>query len=814
MLKKSPLLNAFYKTLAFTVILFLNFTVTYGQNSCDYILNLNDSFGDGWDISILTITIDGVSTDYTLDGINDDGSFESVVLSINDGASFSVSYSGDDGYNYFENEISYSIVGPEGDLIFADGPTPEIGENVFSTILSCPTCPRPTDIATEVGGVTTEISWTPNIVGGTYFIQYGLVGTPIDSFLTVSTPETSFNLTGLTEDTDYEFYLSLVCGVGDTSKVQGPFPFTTIWLIDVGIAAVISPNTDCALENEQVTVTLTNYGHNPQSLITFRYSVNGMDAGVPMFTDGFFTNVLSTSDTVSFDFDTNYDFSLPGVYEIAAWTEFENDGNINNDTAYLTISSIPLVTNTPYLMDFEIWDGGWLPTGENPSWEFGEPNNVIISEAANGTNAWVTSLDNTYNPNENSFLLSPCFDFSNETVDPVISFSIIYQNESSWDACWLEGSKNGGTTWERIGVVGSGVNWYNVESTNTNPGPNWNGNSNGWLNAEHFLTGFAGEADVRFRFGFSSDGSIQQEGTGIDDISITMPFLNDLSSISVNHTNTMLCGSMNDSITLEIRNAGSNIQTDFDVFYQINNEPVVMETVSGLMLNPGDISTYAFATTFESDIFGEVYDITAWVVSSAEQDISNDTTSFSFSNIVPDQLPMVEDFEDFSLPDGWSSNGNVGSGHNAPSNVLFRNMFSTFTSSFEVISFPIGTISAGQNLTFDYRYVDFPDGTNATSINAGDSLIVQISMDCGETYFTELTINADNHVVSTDMVNMMINLDAYAGEHITVRFFAGWVDGDYFLDLDNINIIGCPDLFEINAMINNCLLYTSPSPRD
>ena len=221
------------------------------------------------------------------------------------------------------------------------------------------------------------------------------------------------------------------------------------------------------------------------------------------------------------------------------------------------------------------------------------------------------------------------------------------------------------------------------------------------------------------------------------------------------------------------------------------------------MLNPGDISTYAFATTFESDIFGEVYDITAWVVSSAEQDISNDTTSFSFSNIVPDQLPMVEDFEDFSLPDGWSSNGNVGSGHNAPSNVLFRNMFSTFTSSFEVISFPIGTISAGQNLTFDYRYVDFPDGTNATSINAGDSLIVQISMDCGETYFTELTINADNHVVSTDMVNMMINLDAYAGEHITVRFFAGWVDGDYFLDLDNINIIGCPDLFEINAMINN-----------
>ncbi len=1090
MLKILPLLSKFYKVFSFAVFFLLSFTITYGQSSCNYILNLNDSFGDGWNGSVLTVTIDGVATDYTLDDINDDGFSNSFEISIVDGATIVLSYLA----GGFQNEVSYSFVGPEDLLLFLDGPNPQEDE-VFNTVASCPSCPRPFNITTDVGGITTEINWSSATNGGTYTIQYGLAGIPIDSMTTLSTTGNSLNLTGLTEDTDYEFYISLICGIGDTSSVQGPLPFTTIWLIDVGIAEIISPGNECGLTNEGVKIALTNYGHLPQSLITFRYSVNGVDAGVPMFTDGFFTNVLSTSDTVEYNFETNFDFSEPGVYEIIAWTEFEDDGNINNDSAYLTITSIPTIDTYPYIIDFEEWNGGWTVSGQNSSWEFGEPSgttipdavsgvnawvtnldgiyndnelayllspcfdfsnetddpniafsinydfgfgdgawlegstdggttwqkigafasgenwyndidydlgdvwtsssdgwinaehpltgyagqgdvrfrfavstetfnfgdegigldniyvspplpndlgsntaalvvpnegcgeitnnvsvqlentgfnpqtgfdvyyqvddnppvmenvgalnimpgetegyafttllnltevgeytikvwsslnddpnwlndttftkvtmvpfistypyfnnfetnnggwsidgesvnaswafgapdNVIINEAASGTNAWVTGLGSSYNPNETSFLLSPCFDFSGEAEDPLINFSINFQNENNWDAAWLEGSKDGGTTWERIGVVGSGVNWYNTAMTNTNPGPVWNGNSNGWMNAEHPLEGYGGEADVRFRFGFNSDGSVQQEGTAIDDVFISPPLANDLLSLSVDHTSTAVCGSMNDSITLEIRNAGTLMQSDFDVFYQINNEPVVMETTTGLMINAGDIATYTFATPFESDAFGATYNITAWVALSTEQNVLNDTSSFSFTGIIPDQFPMVEDFEDLLLPDGWVTDGNINFGHNSPSVVMFKNIYLS-EPSFEVVTFPIGTVSTGQNLTFDYRYVNFFAGTEATSLAAGDSLEVQISMDCGETYFTELKIDASNHVVSNEMANMMVNLDAYAGEYIMVRFFAGWVAGDYYLDLDNINIIGCPDLFEIDAMITN-----------
>ena len=42
------------------------------------------------------------------------------------------------------------------------------------------------------------------------------------------------------------------------------------------------------------------------------------------------------------------------------------------------------------------------------------------------------------------------------------------------------------------------------------------------------------------------------------------------------------------------------------------------------------------------------------------------------------------------------------------------------------------------------------------------------------------------------MTNKLIDLDPFAGEVIKIRFFGTWGNGDYYLDIDNINIIGCP----------------------
>mgnify|MGYP002176960343 CR=1 FL=1 len=157
--------------------------------------------------------------------------------------------------------------------------------------------------------------------------------------------------------------------------------------------------------------------------------------------------------------------------------------------------------------------------GTNASWEHGTPANMFIPAAASGTGAWVTNLDGSYNVNENSRLMSPCFDFGSAAVDPTLTFSHIYRTEACCDEGYMEISLNGGMTWSRLGAAGTGTNWYNDA-----PNQWWDGSSGTpgtWRTASHVLTGTAGLRQVRLRYVFSSDEVVTQEGFGVDDVVIS-----------------------------------------------------------------------------------------------------------------------------------------------------------------------------------------------------------------------------------------------------------------------------------------------------
>jgi len=91
----------------------------------DYLLNLKDSYGDGWDGAKITVTIDGVATDYTFTS----GSAANFTVSVPSGtASLSFVYvSGS-----FEGEHSYVITGPFGVVAAEDGPAPSTGEIILN----------------------------------------------------------------------------------------------------------------------------------------------------------------------------------------------------------------------------------------------------------------------------------------------------------------------------------------------------------------------------------------------------------------------------------------------------------------------------------------------------------------------------------------------------------------------------------------------------------------------------------------------------------------------------------------------------------
>ena len=138
--------------------------------------------------------------------------------------------------------------------------------------------------------------------------------------------------------------------------------------------------------NSAVKIVMTNYGAKPQSLVPFKYSVNGFDAGVPQPQDGFFTGVLGKDSSEVIEFETTYDFSAPGEYLITVYTEMSNDEDVMNDTFnYYVVNRLI----TPYAQDFETWSGGWYvdTASTNSSWAFGTPAKDNISGAASGQNA-------------------------------------------------------------------------------------------------------------------------------------------------------------------------------------------------------------------------------------------------------------------------------------------------------------------------------------------------------------------------------------------------------------------------------------------
>ena len=352
LMKMEKKINQLMRSIFFAVLILSSSSISA---QCFYNLQLFDSFGDGWNGAAVTITVNGAATTYLLDDINDDGSFAAFNILINDGDTFSVDYI--DGA--WEGEVSYFLFDSEENLLFTDGPNPVVGTDVFMGTGACPSCPGPLPSSVsidKVRAVFADISWT--IPGtGTSIIEYGMAGFVPGTGTFVNTTNTAYTLTNLAENTEYELYVSLDCGM-DTSSVVGPYPFKTIWLNDVGVVGVIQPNPEsCALGVDSIEILLKNFGQLPQSLIPLQFSVNGVPANVPVPLDGYYTGVISFDSTTTYVFDATWDFAEPGTYLIEVWTEFEPDSNIENDTFSYEFTS---VNPFPLIEDFE---AGIVPEG-------------------------------------------------------------------------------------------------------------------------------------------------------------------------------------------------------------------------------------------------------------------------------------------------------------------------------------------------------------------------------------------------------------------------------------------------------------------
>src|SRR5688500_2289149 len=97
------------------------------------------------------------------------------------------------------------------------------------------------------------------------------------------------------------------------------------------------------------------------------------------------------------------------------------------------------ISTFPYTQNFESGAGGWIAGGTASTWVLGTPAGTVINSAASGTNAWKTTLAGTYNNNEQSSVVSPCFNFST-LVQPIITLKIWWNMENNYDKAALQSS--------------------------------------------------------------------------------------------------------------------------------------------------------------------------------------------------------------------------------------------------------------------------------------------------------------------------------------------------------------------------------------
>lgn len=126
--------------------------------ACDYVFNMSDSFGDGWNGCNITVRQNGVVTNtVTLPG----GYNGTANISICDGVPFTLTWN----VGSYAGETSFILNSPFGTPLYswATGSSPTNGSVFYSNTGDCtpPACSAPSaPTGTQTSGTTADITWT------------------------------------------------------------------------------------------------------------------------------------------------------------------------------------------------------------------------------------------------------------------------------------------------------------------------------------------------------------------------------------------------------------------------------------------------------------------------------------------------------------------------------------------------------------------------------------------------------------------------------------------------------------------------------
>jgi parallel beta-helix repeat protein len=256
------------------------------------------------------------------------------------------------------------------------------------------------------------------------------------------------------------------------------------------------------------------------------------------------------------------------------------------------------------------------------------------------------------------------------------------------------------------------------------------------------------------------------------------------------------CSGPNQPISVRVRNVGTSTW-NFGV-----DSLVINVTISGA-------STQAFSFTVNADSLqvdsartflvtntadftvGGTYTITAELVAAVDGNQLNNTNTRNLNITQPLATPYVEAFNGTAVPTNittdmtWTNNIGVGQ-----TGGMRRNVFSTLVAN---IRTPIiGPLDTGAVFEFDYKITQWSGWAwpgVPSVLGAVDTIKIEMSTDCGQSFFLVDQIDGNNHVSSNAFATKRVNLAAYAGQQVIMRMsFRQLSVIDVWFDLDNFRV--------------------------
>ena len=268
------------------------------------------------------------------------------------------------------------------------------------------------------------------------------------------------------------------------------------------------------------------------------------------------------------------------------------------------------------------------------------------------------------------------------------------------------------------------------------------------------------------------------------------------------------CAGTTRPVSVSLENLGLFTETNFPIYYQLNNDPVVQEVFSSNIAPSGN-ATYTFTNLLNVPPAGN-HILRIWTGLATDSTKCNDTLTLPLTVFVPTgNLPIIEDYESgvfpptqafIENPDGgftWASASVTGS-DGLPTAAMFVNNYVYNNSGaedyfeFRAIDLSTPIAGAGALMTFDVAHR--PYNTTLTDI-----LRVEVSTDCGATYTsvynkggmtlaTAGTTTANwSPNTSGDWRNDTVDLSTYVGNVVLLRFVNETAYGNNTF-VDNVNL--------------------------